>query len=604
MRLGRRFRIPLWLWVTAMAVMLGACANIGRPSGGDRDTEGPELLGALPHPGTLNFNYREIEFHFDEFLKPGNYRDAVFISPVLAEDPEITVKNKVLKIKFMSPLKENTTYVVTLGTGIADFNEANKMKKSITYAFSTGAVLDSMRITGRVDDMWTGTGEKEMKVLLFKADDIVENDFVGKRPEYMVETDKEGKFEFAYLAPGRYKIIGVGDADNNTKLSSLNEKIGIAPQAEIELVGGDSLVPNILMTSFFIDNKGPKVKSAKWSNDYTVHLEFSEPVRSSYMGEDLRIEMSDTLGNDVRPVAVQRFATGDAKHLYIHAPHARDKDFQIKIVNLMDTLGQLADTTVRLPKESQVREERNRWFDAPVNQRRGHEFSVAAYFALPGNVDSNMVQLLDSANQPVEVEWIVEGMHLHAKPPQMLDPKMRYSLQLRKQLALPDGKAIDTLTTFRMAFPNPDDFGTINGKVLPDSTRPATGFVVLLRGSSGSGLLVKAKEPGKEAKGKSAAPTAPDRFEGRFYAPGPFKYVYLHPGKYTIDIIEDTDGNGVCTPGSLNPYRLPEKVYHQSAPIEIKAKWDMDNVQVYPIPAPPKAKESKKGGLTNPEKGK
>ena len=121
-----------------MAISLWSCANIGRPSGGDKDSEGPEVIGVLPYPGTLFFNYKEIVFHFDEFLKPGSYKDEIFISPVPTVDPEVIVKNKTLTIKFLAPLRDNTTYVVSLGTGIIDFNEGNKMEKSYTYAFSTG----------------------------------------------------------------------------------------------------------------------------------------------------------------------------------------------------------------------------------------------------------------------------------------------------------------------------------------------------------------------------------------------------------------------------------------------------------------------------------
>jgi Bacterial Ig-like domain len=590
--------ISLWFTVLVVAASLWSCANIGHPSGGDKDSAGPEVLGVLPYPGTLYFNYKEIEFHFDEFLKPGNYKDEVFISPVPLVEPEIIVKNKILRIRFIGPLRENTTYVVTLGSGIKDFNEGNKMSQSYTYAFSTGGVLDSLRFGGQVADMWSGQAESDMKVLLFRADAIEDNDIKGKRPEYMVSTDKEGKFEFKFLAPGDYKVYGVSDADNNNRFTGNSEKIALAASPNIHLVGGDSVRLNVPMTSFFQDQEAPLVKNAKWSNPYTIHVEFSEPIRERYGSDSLRIELTDTTGANAKPVTVKRFRYLDHEHLYIHADVPRDRDYDLHFTNLMDSLGQKSDVKARVSAQAQVREERGRWYEPPLNLRRGHEFAVAALFKLPASIDTAQVQLIDTAGVSQLVEWHTDGFMLYGKPPKMLLPTMEYRLRLKKNMLLPDGKTVDSLVTFKMTFPNPDDFGTMTGLVLPDSTRPTARFHVILRGGTGSGLLITSKAGGdRETKGKTTnASTVPNRFEERFEAPAAFKYVYMHPGSYSIDIIDDVDGNGVVTPGSLMPYVLPEKVYHQATPVDIKAKWDLKDVQIYPIPQAGKAVSGKGGG--------
>ena len=281
----------------------------------------------------------------------------------------------------------------------------------------------------------------------------------------------------------------------------------------------------------------------------------------------------------------------DQKHLYLDATVPRDKDYNLRITHLMDTLGQRRDTTVRLPQLAQVKEERGRWVEAPINLRKGHEFLLNTFFKAPAVLDSSKIQLLDSSGVLQDVEWIAQGMQIVGKPPKLLQPGVEYKLKIKKKMDLPDGKSIDTLLTFKLLFPNPSDFGTITGKVLPDSTKPETMFSVIFKGASGTGMLVKPIANEKEAgKGKNPTAAGPDCFEARFQAPGPFRYVYLQPGKYSLDIIVDTDGNGVLTPGRLNPYTLPEKVYHQAIPMEIKAKWDVEDVEVYPIPAAGKGK--------------
>ena len=68
-----RKHISLVFTLVGYFVLVLACANPTGPSGGERDTKGPEIIGVIPEPGTLNFNYNEVEFYFDEFLKPGNY---------------------------------------------------------------------------------------------------------------------------------------------------------------------------------------------------------------------------------------------------------------------------------------------------------------------------------------------------------------------------------------------------------------------------------------------------------------------------------------------------------------------------------------------------
>lgn len=589
-----RHRILAWIPVALMAVSIWSCASIGKPSGGDKDEKGPEVIGVLPYPGTLFFNYREIEFHFDEFLKPGNYKNEIFISPVPPVDPEIFVKNKVLTIKFLSPLRENTTYVVTLGTGIADFNEGNKMDASYTYAFSTGNILDSLRFKGQVNDMWTTGPEKDMKLMLFRADEIQDNEIQGKRPEYLVTTGKSGEFEFRFLAPGSYKIYGVLDANNDSRYSGAGEKIALAKDPLMVLSGEDSIAPTVSLISFFQDADPPKVKSAKWSNPYTIHVEFTEAIRTVYGGDSLQISMIDTTDGSTKPLTFKRFKGQDHTHLYLEAAFPKSQDYQLRFVNVMDSLGQHRDTTVRLYQQLVVKEEKGKWFDAPVNVRRGHELSLPAYFVTKGEFDSTQVQLLDSAGVLQSAAWYGAGMELYCKPPKLLTPGAPYKVRLMKAFPLPDGKSMDSTLSFTVTFPNPNDFGTISGKILPDSTRPAASFVAILRGPDGSGQLTHPKAADKQSKGKAnpSASAGPDRFEERFAAPGPFQFVYLMPGKYTMDIIDDTDGNGVLTPGSLKPYRLPEKAYHQSAPIDIKAKWDLKDVDVYPVP------QSGKGGET------
>jgi hypothetical protein len=61
------------------------------------------------------------------------------------------------------------------------------------------------------------------------------------------------------------------------------EKLGLTENPLVMLRAEDSIPLRVSMVSFYQDNEGPKVKSVKWANDFTVHVEFAEPIRPTYL---------------------------------------------------------------------------------------------------------------------------------------------------------------------------------------------------------------------------------------------------------------------------------------------------------------------------------
>src|SRR5690349_8012853 len=117
----------VFAWVIVMlsvAVMAGySCANIIPPQGGPKDSLPPVLLKADPPDSTVNFRGNKIVFHFDENLSDliETQKNIIF-SPTFDQNPNITVKGKVLTVPFQGTLLPNTTYVLNFGDAIADFN--------------------------------------------------------------------------------------------------------------------------------------------------------------------------------------------------------------------------------------------------------------------------------------------------------------------------------------------------------------------------------------------------------------------------------------------------------------------------------------------------
>ena len=88
--------------------------------------------------------------------------------------------------------------VFSFGKGIVDLHESNPAD-GLTWAFSTGSVIDSLALKGRVLDRMTGEPMEGLRVLLFQ--EPVEQDSIlsGVLPDAIGMTDAQGVFEIDYL---------------------------------------------------------------------------------------------------------------------------------------------------------------------------------------------------------------------------------------------------------------------------------------------------------------------------------------------------------------------------------------------------------------------
>jgi hypothetical protein len=55
-----------------------------------------------------------------------------------------------------------------------------------------------------------------------------------------------------------------------------------------------------------------------------------------------------------------------------------------------------------------------------------------------------------------------------------------------------------------------------------------------------------------------------------------FDFQGIQSGQYRFTIIDDRDGNGAWTTGSLTPWRAPEPVYHFPTPVEVRPGWSVE----------------------------
>jgi hypothetical protein len=57
---------------------------------------------------------------------------------------------------------------------------------------------------------------------------------------------------------------------------------------------------------------------------------------------------------------------------------------------------------------------------------------------------------------------------------------------------------------------------------------------------------------------------------------------FVKPGKYTLQVFKDLDGDGQYTGGNKKARRQAEPLYVVPEPIELKPGWDLENIVVRP----------------------
>jgi len=205
--------IPAALVLGAMMFPSGCANTTTPPSGGPKDTIPPVLVKTSPLPGTVNVptHKTQVKFTFDEYVvvkEPNN----IFLSPPQEKKPKYRMSGKTLVVSFESDLDSNTTYTLDITGAVVDNNEGN-WYEGFTLVFSTGSQIDSMCMTGLVQDCNTLKPLKGATVLLYK--DHADSAIFLHRPDAAAKTDDWGFFSLRNVKDTVYRVYALKDANNN-----------------------------------------------------------------------------------------------------------------------------------------------------------------------------------------------------------------------------------------------------------------------------------------------------------------------------------------------------------------------------------------------------
>ena len=204
--------------------MLFSCAQIVAPTGGKKDTLAPVIVKIIPADQSRNFNGKQIDILFNEYVSVDNIQQQLSITPNLEGTYETKILPKGARLTFDKPFKDNTTYSFNFRNAFKDMNERN-IAKNIRLVFSTGNIIDSLKVSGKVNNPLVNKPMINVSVGLYVYSDTLNPKKI--KPYYFIKTDSSGIFNIENVAAGKYRIYAITDENNNLLYEEAKERLGI-----------------------------------------------------------------------------------------------------------------------------------------------------------------------------------------------------------------------------------------------------------------------------------------------------------------------------------------------------------------------------------------
>ncbi|MBP3202109.1 MAG: Ig-like domain-containing protein [Bacteroidales bacterium] len=562
--------IPLGIALLALLPLFfpTGCANTTTPpTGGAKDTIPPVLTKVYPLPGAVNVPVKKtkIRFTFNEYVK---IKDAngVFLSPPLDKKPKAVIRGKSVEVSFESDLDSNTTYTLDLTGAIADNNEGN-LFPGYTLVFSTGSQIDSMCVTGLVQDCNTLMPVKAATVLLYK--DQADSAVFLKRPVAAAKTDDWGFFSIRNIQDTVYRVYAIKDENNNNMYEPDNERIAFLDSLlRPSIVFNDSLYEfkkfDMKDTALCLARKAQvelNLFRERPSKQFIVKKE-RVGLRTAYltfMAPDVVIHDMRIKGLPREKLISQINLQRDSLELWVNDQRKMPDTLQLVIkYDKTDTLGVLKPTeeTVKLAIGKELRAELNK---KQSTRDRKHEDTIAVMTtkADPTTIEQYGYEI-EFKYPLIEEAW--DSLKFRSVNPRQQEAKgkvrvVKDSTNLRHYSIFPEEK-LQQGYDYYLKIPY-RKFRDVNG-YYNDSTELK---VTLPNDDKLSNITLQLSNVHNkyiidlltEKRDKIIRSFIVDKS-------GPVVFPYLKTGNYCIRITEDINRNNLVDTGNLLEHRQAEKV--------------------------------------------
>ena len=541
-----------------------SCANTQTPpSGGPKDTIPPVIEEIYPALGQINVptHKTQLKIEFNEYVQVKDPK-SLFLSPPLEKAPKYKMKGKSVIVYFESDLDSCRTYTLDLTNAISDNNEGN-MFPGFTLVFSTGDRIDSMMVTGIVQDCNSLKPLKGATVLMYK--DHADSALFLKRPDAAVKTDEWGFFSIRNIQDTLYRMYAIIDENNNNMYDPETEKVAFIDSLVKPVVVVNDTLPELQKydmkdtvnclarkTEFELNIFKEKPSKQMIVNkervgDRTAYITFMAPYAQidSIWIKDVPHENLITQFNIVQ----------DSLEIWVNDPKPQPDTLFLNVKYMKtDTLGLLNSFTEEIkllkPKKGPAKtstrdlkkEDTTAVFTLTAKPETVEQYGFQIEFKYPvveSAFDSLTFRAINPRQQESIGKYTVERDSLNLRkftirPVEKLQPGYEYFLKVPHRKFKDINGFYNDSTEVKVSLPNDDKLSTL----LINMTNVDNKYIV--------DLLNEKRDKVLRSYIIEDDTTLP--------------FPYLKTGKYSIRITEDVNRNGIVDTGILLEKRQPEKV--------------------------------------------
>lgn len=576
------------LFVVAAALLLAACASIGRPEGGPRDMTPPVMVSSTPAPGSVNVSNGRIDIVFDENITLDDPMNKIVVSPPQKKQAQISSNGRRVRITLRDTLRDSTTYTVDLADAVRDLNEGNILD-GLAIDFSTGPSIDTLMISGIVFEGRTLEPAQGMIVGVYSTP-VADTALTTLPMDRITKTNALGRFTIRNLKPGSYRVFAINDLnhdfhwDRSEDIAFLDRDISPSTMAiEVtdtftDAAGNDSLVtrpatrflPDDILLTWFNENYKP-LYLVKHERPDARRLTLEMSTRSDSLPQ-LTLLNTVRVGARLDREAVLQSSPGlDSLTYWLRDTTLIGSD-TLKIAARYlhtDTLDNITFTTdtltfaLRQPKKKKKRDEETdsvpklEFVNIGISSRQPQDLNMPLLFetsAPTASIDSagfRIEELVDSVWMPVAAKI--------PSPPDSLQP-MRLLTEMTWKPKTKYRVTIDSLAVT-------DIYGNHNRPFVQEvSTHAIEDYAALFFniGDLGSDSAIV----------ELLSSDKPVRLEPVRNGVATFEYVT--PGAYYARLFIDRNHNGRWDTGCVADTLQPEDVFYFSKKLNLKKNWDVE----------------------------